>query len=183
MALPKYNIVNCVHFITINTYKRIRLFKNEKNCQIIVNNLNFYRSKYGYKLIAYVVMPDHLHLLLLLNKKCNNISKVIQDFKSHSAKEIVYTNVKGGRKSLLSPYFDASKGSHLPKDYKWVHRGKEHTPIKNKIWQKSFYDFNIYSEHKLEQKLNYIHQNPVKAGFCKEPGQWVYSSYKGYVSK
>ncbi len=44
------------------------------------------------------------------------------------------------------------------------------------IWQPSFYDFNIYSESKLHQKVEYIHWNPVRAGLCKRPEDWPWSS-------
>ena len=147
--MKKYNIENQVHFITIDTYKKIKIFDNENLYQIIIDNLNFYREKFSFKLIAYVIMPNHIHLLIQLSEKYNNISKVMQDFKSHSAKEIVNYFKAGRRKPSLSPYFDASEGSHLPVNYKWINNGKMHTTSKNKIWMKDFYDFNIYSEEKF----------------------------------
>lgn len=49
-----------------------------------------------------------------------------------------------------------------------------------KIWQPSFYDFNIYSDKKLEEKMNYIHWNPVRAGLCENPEDWPWSSYNFY---
>lgn len=66
MNLPKFNIENCVHYITINTNKKIWLFKEIRYCQIIIDNLRFYRDKFGFKLIGYVIMPWHLHLLIWL---------------------------------------------------------------------------------------------------------------------
>ena len=84
--MKKHNIKNHVHFITINTYKKTRLFSKENLCQIIINNLNFYRSKFNFKLLGYVIMPWHLHLLIQLSEKHNDLSKVMQDFKSHSVK-------------------------------------------------------------------------------------------------
>ena len=56
-------------------------------------------------------------------------------------------------------------------------RGKKHVI---KIWQPSFYDFNIYSDKKLNEKLNYIHCNPVRAGLCDKPENWQWSSYSYY---
>ncbi len=50
----------------------------------------------------------------------------------------------------------------------------------NNIWQKSFYDFQIYSDKKLEQKLNYIHNNPLKAGLIKDLKDYPWSSYQNY---
>jgi hypothetical protein len=55
-----------------------------------------------------------------------------------------------------------------------------HTPAVSRIWQKTFYDFNIYSEEKLREKLNYIHWNPVRAKLCAKPEDWLWSSYTFY---
>ena len=178
--MKKYNLENQIHFITLDTNKKIRLFNNNGLCRIIIDNLKFYRRKFAFKLFGFVIMPDHIHLLILLGKKHNNISRVMQDFKSHTAKEIINVIKTGRRKPSLSPYSDASEGSHLPQDYRWIEKGKIHTPSINKIWQKDFYDFNIYSEKKLEQKLNYIHYNPVRASLCKKHEDWKWSSYHNY---
>jgi putative transposase len=48
------------------------------------------------------------------------------------------------------------------------------------LWQAGFYDFNVYSEEKLKEKLNYIHGNPVKAGLVLSPRDYRWSSYKEY---
>ena len=178
--MKKFNIENQIHFITIDTYNKIHLFKDKNLFEIIIDNIKFYKNKYGFKLFGYVIMPNHIHLLIQLNERWNNISKIMQDFKSHTAKEIVDFLKTGRRKPSLAPYFDASEGSHLPEDYKWIDKGKTHTPSKNKVWQRDFYDLNIYSEEKLEQKLNYIHYNPVKAGLCKNPEDYKWSSCRNY---
>ena len=49
------------------------------------------------------------------------------------------------------------------------------------IWQKRFYDFDIWSYHKQVEKLNYIHDNPVKRGLVESPELWPWSSYRSYV--
>jgi len=139
-------------------------------------------------------MLDHLHLIVWWDvdeNKVLTISKIIQSIKSHSAKEILNYLNTGRRKPSLSPYSQAaSEGSPLPSGYKWVDKGLVHTPAIDKIWQKSFYDFNIYSEEKLREKLNYIHWNlplrgitrrvTVRAGLCKKPEDWPWSSCSFY---
>ncbi len=123
--LPKFNDSNYVHFITTKTYENKCHFKNEKCCLILLEELDFYRQKLGFKILGYVIMPDHLHCLIFWEVDKNSkltISKIIQSFKSHSAKEILYYLQTGERKSSLSPYSKgaantdgASEGSHLPK--------------------------------------------------------------------
>ncbi len=56
-----------------------------------------------------------------------------------------------------------------------------HTECANKVWQKGFYDFNIYSDEKLQQKLDYIHLNPVRAGLVEHSVEYTYSSARNYL--
>ena len=233
--LSKFNDSNHIHFITTKTYENKCYFKNEKCCLILLEELNFYRQKLGFKILGYVIMPDHLHCLIFWEVDKNpklTISKIVQSFKSHCAKEILYYLETGRRNLSFSPYstsasegshlpvktnensrlpndarlsvFDdnASEGSHLPDNndlssqtgswkpspsgswkpslpdhYKWENTGKVHTKSKTKFWQKGFYDFNIYTEKKLKEKFDYMHNNPVKAGLCAKAEDYKWSSY------
>lgn len=219
--LPKFNELNTYHFITTKVWQNIWLFKEERYCQIIIVNLNFYRRKFGFKLIAYAIMPWHLHLILMLSRKWNDISKVMQQFKSHTAKEITSYQETGRRKPSLSPYSQAasegsplpgvgnntggkgsppsevrnkkeslplsgtgnnagSKVAMLPASYQWIDKGNVHTPCINRIWQRNFYDFNIYSYEKLEQKVDYVNNNAVKHNLVDDPVDYKYSSTRNY---
>lgn len=55
--------------------------------------------------------------------------------------------------------------------------------LRYRLWQRGFYDFNIYSEEKLLEKLNYVHHNPVRAGLVLSPGDYKWSSYRLYSSE
>ncbi len=57
----------------------------------------------------------------------------------------------------------------------WAEDGPEH------VWQKRFYDFNVYNERKRVEKLRYIHRNPVKRGLAELPEQWAWSSFRAYA--
>lgn len=201
--LPKFNDSNYVHLVTTKTCKNKRYFEDEKCCLILLEELDFYRKKLRFKILGYVIMPDHLHCLIFWEVDRNpklTISKIVQSFKSHSAKEILYYLQVGRRNLSLSPYStDASEGSHLPNNtnndsrppdlgsrkpslparYKWENTGRVHTKSKIKFWQKGFYDFNIYTEKKLKEKFDYMHiTNPTKAGLCEKPENYEWSSYR-----
>ena len=211
--LPKFNDSNYIHFITTKTYDNKCHFKNEKCCLILLEELNFYRQKLGFKILGYVIMPDHLHCLIFWEVDKNpklTISKIVQSFKSHCAKEILYYLETGRRNLSFSPYSTgASEGSHLPDNndlssqtgswkplpsgswspsgswkpslpdhYRWENTGKVHTASKAKFWQKGFYDFNIYTEKKLKEKFDYMHNNPVKAGLCAKAENYKWSSHR-----
>jgi len=158
--LPKFNEASYIHYITTKTFENYSCFREPKCCEILIEELDFYR-KLGFKILGFIIMPDHLHCLIWWDVERYpklTISRIMHDVKSHSAKEIRYYLQTGRRKPSLSPYSKGvSEGSHLPRNYEWIDTGKVHTPPKKKIWQKGFYDFNIYTEKKFYEKLNYIH--------------------------
>ncbi|MFA6588224.1 MAG: transposase [Patescibacteria group bacterium] len=175
MPLPRFNEAGYAHYVTTKTYRGGKVFSDKKCCEVLVEDIRFYAKKLNFEVLGYCIMPDHLHLIVWWDLDKNPkliISKIMQDIKNHSAKEISSYLQTGRRKPSLSPYFDASEGSRLPVNYKWKNRGKVHTKSIIKIWQSSFYDFNIYSEKKLNQKLNYVYNNPVRAGLVKNPEDW-----------
>jgi putative transposase len=49
-----------------------------------------------------------------------------------------------------------------------------------RVWQRKFYDMNIWTAKKRQEKLNYMHNNPVKRGLVKQPGDWPWSSWRFY---
>jgi len=55
--------------------------------------------------------------------------------------------------------------------------------LRHRFWQPGFYDFNIYNEEKLLEKLNYVHHNPVRAGLVLSPGAYKWSSYRLYFAE
>jgi putative transposase len=55
-------------------------------------------------------------------------------------------------------------------------------PGEQHVWQKRYYDLNIRNRKQFVEKLRYIHRNPVKAGLCKEPADWIWSSFRRYAS-
>jgi REP element-mobilizing transposase RayT len=122
--LPKFNDQSYVHYVTAKTFDNHKYFRNRECCLILRNELDFYRGKLGFRLLGYVIMPDHLHCLIWWDADKFpelTISKIMQGIKSHSAKEISYYLQTGRRKPSLSPYSSgASEGSRLPQDYQWI---------------------------------------------------------------
>ena len=168
--LPKFDDNSYAHFITTNTYNNYPYFKDEESCQIIVGELQFYSRKYGFALIGYVIIPDHLHLLVWWDKeeKPNlSISKVMNSIKTMTAKRIKRRLFYNGDIKYMGRLTDVGQLTRRP----------------FRLWQPGFYDFNIYSEEKFLEKLNYIHSNPVKAGLVSSPERCKWSSHKDYFGE
>jgi putative transposase len=85
--LKRFLLPNFCYFVTSVIKDRQKLLLHEEICALNLKDLEFYRNKYGFLLHGYVIMPDHMHLLLSLKEK-GNISKVMRDLKSHTAQMI-----------------------------------------------------------------------------------------------
>ena len=137
-------------------------------------------------------MLDHLHLIVWWDtdkQKDLTISTVMHRIKGRSAKRLSDYLILGrqGLNALPDSRGIQASTTHLGgKDLtgRDIQAHPTHLRISTrdtiKIWQPSFYDFNIYSEEKLREKLNYIHWNPVRAGLCAKPEDWPWSSYSFY---
>lgn len=162
--LPKYNLENHIYFITSEVKDRIHLFTREDYFKILIDNLEFYRRKFCFKLIGYVLMVNHLHLLIFPDINKGTCSEIMRDFNKFTAREII--------KKLKKKDLKLVKEFLLRKQRRKNHRYQ--------IWQSKTYDFNIFSKKKLKEKLNYIHMNPVRAGLTKNPQDYRWSSARNY---
>jgi putative transposase len=154
-------------FITSTIIDFHPVFKHDSDYQILIDNLNFYRHKFDMKLFGYVLMPNHYHFLVQLDNHQGQLSKFQQDFKKFTAKKILEKLYEESRFQELKIFEDAAR--NLPKQ-------------KHKVWMDRFDDEVIKSEKWFFQKLNYIHNNPLKAGLVEQPEDWSYSSARNYIN-
>jgi putative transposase len=167
-SLRKFDDNSYAHFITTNTYRNHPFFRDERLSQILLDELGFYSAKLGFALIGYVIMPDHVHLLLWWDSEEKpelGISNIVGRIKTMTSKRAKRYLFYGGVE-----YVDrlADVGQPIQRPFR--------------LWQPGFYDFNIFSEEKLLEKLNYIHNNPVSAGLVLSPDDYEWSSYRLYFS-
>jgi putative transposase len=181
--LLKFNIPGQLHFVTAKTFGHRQIFKNSVCCEILLRDINFYRNKLGFRLLGYVIMPDHLHMIIWWGVERFpklTISEIVRGIKSHAARQVVdYLYNPGRRGPLTSPKHRLGQGTQATRTGR-IYPHRRMSEQRNHIWQPSFYDFNIYSEEKLCEKLNYIHGNPVRARLVKQVTDYKYSSAKNY---
>jgi putative transposase len=121
------------------------------------------RKRYEFALVGFVVMPEHVHLLIGEPKK-GNPSKVIQALKQSASRRLrSKSRQKSSPNQLRLRFTVVEQHSHL--------------------WQRRFYDFNVWSPKKKLEKLKYMHSNPVKRGLVKDPKDWPWSSYSFYEGR
>ncbi len=120
----------------------------------------------GLHLHGYVIMPNHVHYILSTDAEIN-LSDVMRDLNSHTSKEI--TALLQAEKK-----WEGLWDSYRSADY--AGRGNVH-----KIWQDGFHPIAIETEKFFLEKLNYIHENPVRKGFVEKAEHWKYSSARNYI--
>ena len=150
------NLPGALHYVTGNVINRIPVFKRQDCCQGFLDVLAKLLAEWPSRLIAYVVMPDHFHLIV--NPRDGNIQEFAAALKSLTAKKII--EVTGGRQFLLK--VPAKDGS--------IHQ----------VWQESFKAFPLWSAWMIWQKINYIHANPVKAKLVRSAKDYLWSSFRAF---
>ncbi|MBN1779168.1 MAG: transposase [Candidatus Buchananbacteria bacterium] len=182
--LKRFNLENQIYFITSKTFDNEKIFSDDRSCRLFIEVLNECKDKYGFELFGYVIMPDHIHLLIKPNPR-NTISDVMHRIKgSFAYKYLMMTrNHKGSatrENGINKPTLLRMSQSQLRvADPSWV--GEKRQRIKQQpIWQKSFYDHAIRNHQDFLEKLNYIHKNPLKHNIANDLNQYQYSSYQNY---
>ena len=164
MKLFKSQEQNLVYYVTSVTYGRVPLFRNDELCALFVEAVSQTRLKDPFKLIGYVLMPDHFHLLA--NPVGLNIATVVGKLKGRSAAAILKVLRAEG-------HWDVLNQLQLRRA---LASGQTHA-----VWLQDFSAIDTWSDKFIRQKLNYIHMNPVRAGLCDHPAKWPWSSYHAYL--
>ncbi|MBS1566748.1 MAG: transposase [Bacteroidetes bacterium] len=161
--LRKANFDACF-FVTLTVVDWIDVFSRQEYVQLLISSLKFCQQYKGLEIFSYVVMTNHLHMIV--RQQEGKLNDVLADFKSYTAKVIlaaIKDNPKESRKDWLLHMFRFN--AHLKHQYQRYH-----------FWQPTNHAITITSPAMQLQKVIYVHQNPVRAGYVAEAEHWVYSS-------
>lgn len=154
-GLKRYYGHEHLHFLTCSCYHRQPWLSEPVRRDLFLQILEQVRQRYRFVVVGYVVMPDHIHLLISEPER-GTPSTVMQVLKQRYARRVLLKK----------------RGNTLQTQF-W--------PEQPHVWQRRFYDFNVWSERKRVEKLRYMHRNPVKCGLVAEPENWEWSSYRSYA--
>ena len=144
------------HYVTFTCYKRRKLLEPDVCKRIVIGTLTSQLSSQRGICIGFVLMPDHVHGLLWFPEE-NQISLAMNKWK-----ELSSLNISSTYEKQFNAYW----------------RTLDDTSA---IWNRRYFGFNIFSDKKLREKLNYMHNNPVRAGLVKNPCDWPWSSARWYL--
>jgi putative transposase len=134
-----------LHFITCSCYRRQPQLNTRARRDLLARVLEQARRRYRFVVVGYVLMPEHVHLLI--------------------------TEPEVGDPSVVMKVIKERFTKLLRRDH------DQRTPV----WQKRFYDFNVWTTAKRVEKLRYMHRNPVKRGLVATPEDWHWSSFRAYA--
>jgi REP-associated tyrosine transposase len=155
--LKRYYGAGDLHFITCSCYRRQPLLGAPRRRDLFLTVLEQMRRRYQFVIVGYVIMPEHIHFLIS-EPEVKTPSVVMQAPKLGFARRLL-AQARRRRNPAQAVLFD-----HIPQP----------------IWQKRFYDFNVWTEHKRVEKLRDMHRNPVKRGLAASPELWRWSSFRAY---
>ncbi|HLP05348.1 MAG TPA: transposase [Paludibacter sp.] len=159
-----------LHYVTFQIVKWVDIFTRKVYRDIVIDSLRFCQEKEGLEIYAFVIMSNHIHLLARSSKAC--LSDTIREFKSFTAKkmlEAINEEPESRREWMLNLFeFSAKQHKRNEKYQVWTH--ENHAEI-------------IYSNKFIDQKINYIHENPVRSGIVEYADDYLYSSARAYAGK
>jgi putative transposase len=152
------------YFATLTVVGWIDVFTRKRYCDLLLENLRYCINYKGLIIYAYVIMPGHIHLVARQTE--GRLDALLRDFKSYTAKEIIkmVTNERG-----------ESRRDWLIHMFKYFAKYKRQN-AEYMFWQKTSHPTELSYPRIIDQKIDYIHNNPVVAGYVTEPEAWIYSS-------
>jgi len=150
--LRRYEIPGHARFLTFSCNQRQPYFNDRSARDIFADQLMITRSRLGFKLHAWVVMPEHVHLLVRPDLPEVPVSKILMSLKRRVATKVL------------------------------KQRRDEGLDTPSQFWQAGGgYDRNVYSADELSEKIGYIHENPVRRGLVERAENWAWSSARGWM--
>lgn len=158
---------SAAYYVTFTVVQWLPLFVREEPCRIITDSLNFCISNKGLLVGAFVVMPTHVHAIIAdAEADPDRLRSTVDEFRKFT-----------GRR--LADLCD----THYPQAFKAAIREEATADRSRRVWQPSKHAEATRSEEFLTAKVNYVHNNPVRAGLVRQPEHWRFSSAGYYASE
>ena len=170
----KYKFTNKdgIYFISFSTVSWVDVFTRVVYKDILVENLQYCQNNKGLELFAWCIMTNHVHLIARAQEGFL-LQNILRDFKKHTSKLLIKTikeNQQESRRAwMLKIFRDAGETNNANCSYQF--------------WQQDNHPIEIWSEKIIQQKLNYLHNNPVVAGIVQHPEDYLYSSARNYFDE
>ena len=161
---------SATHFLTFSIMGWIDIFSRRRYRDLIMESFQYCREHKRLKIGAYVIMSNHIHTIWTASN--NNLSDIVRDFKTFTSKGItssIEAEPESRRDWLLYMFRFYANRTAANENFK--------------VWTGQNHPEELHSESFLRTKLNYIHDNPVRAGFVADQSHYLYSSAANYEGR
>lgn len=164
----KFHNPEGIYFVSFATVYWIDVFVRDRYFDVLLESLKFCQKELGMVIHAYCFMPSHVHLIFsAVHKNHDELLKSVKTYTSKKMQAMIAEDPQESRKEWMLWMMEraGSKNSNV--------KGKQ-------FWQQHNQPIELWSNHVIDQKVEYIHMNPVEAGFVSEAEHWKYSSSLDY---
>lgn len=159
------------HFVTFTVVHWIDVFTRDEYREIIIESLNYCVSQKGLIVHAFCIMTNHVHLIIG-SKEGNVLAGIVRDMKKYTSYKIIdaiKNNSKESKKEWMLWMFQRAGSKNASNE-------------KYQFWQNGYHPIELDTIFIIDQRLNYVHENPVRAGFVLSAEEYKYSSARNYAS-
>ncbi len=158
-----------LHFITFAVVEWVDVFTRRVYKNVLIDSLKYCQANKGLLLYAWCIMSNHVHLIIS-SKEGYKQEDLIRDFKKYTSKAVL---------KLLEENKQESRKNWML----WIFKkaGERNSNNKNyQFWRQDYHPIELSTNKIMEQRLDYLHNNPVEAGIVDEAAQYLYSSARNY---
>lgn len=165
--LLRRDVPGQARFLTFSCFQRQPFLKSERSCGWFLDALERSRQAHGFDLWSFVIMPEHVHLLINPGIAPIRMADVLYTVKkSVTQRALLYVR------------------EHAPTFLQRMEDRRPRGGSSYRFWQRGGgYDENLYTPAKIWSKIDYIHANPVRRGLCDRPREWRWSSAAAFESR
>ncbi len=167
----KFGDSDKLYFISFAVVNWIDVFVRKEYKDVVIESWKYCREKKGLEIYGWVIMPSHIHMII--SSEENKLEDIIRDMKSHTSttmrKQITENATESRREWMLWMMERAGKKNGNNNDWQF--------------WQQHNKPIQLLNDEMFHQKLTYIHNNPVEAGFVEKAEDWLYSSAGNFYGK
>lgn len=155
----RFDVPGDAHFLTFSCFRQLPLLSRPRTCQFLIDAIQISREKNPFDLWAFVIMPEHVHLIVLPRENIK-IAAILSSIKQSAAKRAIR-------------WLELNAAHFLPRIEDCQPSGKS----SYRFWQRGGgYDRNLRSTRDAHEKVRYIHENPVRRGLVQRAIDWPWSS-------
>ena len=160
----RYNTPHDTHYLTFSCFKRRPFLSKDRSRQWLIDAIHRAHIKHDFPIWAWVIMPEHFHLLIHPRQSAYDISAILKSIKQ----PVTASAIKHIQ-------------AHAPEFLNQMNDRQPNGKSSHRFWQRGGgYDTNLWTPKHISEKIQYIHNNPVRRGLAAHPTNWQWSSAKDY---